>query len=79
MHLFVALHERLLGLNAALNTYFLRAFKELRVSSIFLFITQHLSGFVFATTSSIPSPTAVEALRQDARLWLSSHSVRLDS
>ena len=81
MRLFVAPHKKLRGLNATLNTHLPRAFKELRVSSILLIVTQHLSGFAFAVavTSSIHSPTAVEALRHDARLWLSSHSVRLDS
>ena len=79
MRLFVAPHKKLRGLNATLNTHLPRAFKELPVSSILLFVTQHLSGFAFAVTSSINSPTAVEALRQDARLWISSHSVRLDS
>ena len=60
MRLFVAPHEKLRGLNVTLNTHFPRALKELRVSSILLFITQHLSGFAFAVTSSIHS---VEALR----------------
>ena len=78
MHLFLAPHQKLRGLNAPFNTKPPRAFKELRVSSILLFVKQNLSGFAFAITFSIPSPTAIEALRQDARLWLRSHSVRLD-